>query len=607
MTRPATHVDVATAAVSNIAQPAGGIQTSGFAANSRFSSANANWLFRRLGEWSRELDAAALRAEHWLDPTVPQLVAGNGVSVPVGAGLGPLTPDDGGIYYLDGRLVDLSAAAIAVKYSGAFTFAPASTTYLHARVDTANAGSSYGELLASANPIEPGYTAVTQVDTDATDVTTVTALTSTDREVGAAVSFTNDVSLQGSSEIIGAGLTITAPTVVNNTLTSAVNSASDAVDITQSGTGYALDILKAGAGGAALRVRNSSSGNALYVEGGTGTDGAYIVAGTGQRALLVEGSSGTTAAAIQAIGAASGLTVTGGGSGTAALSVTGGGGNTPAVSATGSGTGAAVVATSSATAASIGLSATAGSTTSRAISATGSATGGATGSRAIYADGQQGAGVEARSSAYYALLVQGDTTSPAYPALRVIGQNADPSDTFFGGLFAQGTHQQWRYSVPGYGYRGILSMGPGSAFYVNNANPGGEYTENAGVYSSTLTVSALAANGQGFYGSSLGASVRIRVVCEARSLSAAAANIVNMRLIDVTNGGAIATRAGAGPGAGSGFELLVLTLTYQRTIVWEVSYSPPADGDLSVRLEIQRGTANGIRIRDLSLTLFGTF
>ena len=35
-----------------------------------------------------------------------------------------------------------------------------------------------------------------------------------------------------------------------------------------------------------------------------------------------------------------------------------------------------------------------------AVNATGSATGGATGSRAVYADGQQGAGVEARSSAY---------------------------------------------------------------------------------------------------------------------------------------------------------------------------------------------------------------
>ena len=607
VTRPAFHVDVAASAVNNIAQPAGSIQTSGFPANSKFSSANANWLFRRLGEWGRELDAASLRAEHWLDPATPQLVAGNGVAVPTGAGLGPLTPSDGGIYYLGGRLVDLSAAAIAAKYSGAFTFPSGTVSYLHARVDTASGGSSYGELIASINVSEPGSTAIASVATDATDVTSITSLVTNSREVGAGVAFTGDVSLQGAAEVIGSGLTIQAPTIINSTLSSALSSSSDAIDISQSGSGYALDATKSGAGTATVRVRNTGTGLALHVIGGTGTDGTYLVAGAGQRALLVEGATGTTTAVFQATGAASALGINGGGAGTAALSVAAGGGNTPGISSTGSGTGAAVVAASSSSANAVGLSATANSTSARAISATGSASVGATSSRAVFADGQQGAGVEARSSAYYALLVQGDATSPTFPALHVVGQDADPGDTLFGGLVAQATMNQWRYPVAGYGYRSMLSMGTGSAYYAVASNTGGIVTENAGVFSTVLSVSALNASGQGHYGAP-GARVRIRAVMEARSLSAAAANTVNLRLLDMTNGGSqIALRTGVGTGAGAGFQLLHLSTEWQRTIVWEVVYAPPNNGDLTVRLEVQRGTANGIAVRDPVLEILGTF
>lgn len=611
MSRPAYHVDVATAAAVNISQPTGSVQTSGFPANSKFSSANANWLFRRLGEWSRELDASGLRAEHWLDSTEKMLVAGNGVSVPIGAGLGPLTPDDGGVYILGGRLVDLSAAAIAAKYASAWTFGPGATTYIHAKVDAANAGSSYGAILISTNATEAGYTSIATVTTDATDVTAVTSLADQRRSVAADVIFGGDLSLQGGVEVVGSGLTIAAPTTLSSTFSGSISSASTLLSLTQAGSGYALDALGSGSGTAA-RVRATGTGPALEVAGGAGSTALSISAGTGQSGLLVSGSNGATAATISAAGAASGLTINGGGFGVAALSVSGGGGTTSAISAAGSGTAAAIIATSSATASSIGLSATAGSTTSRAISATGSATGGATGSRAIYADGQQGAGIEARSSAYYAALIQGDTSSPAYPALRVVGQDADPSDTLFGGLVAQSTMNQWRYPVPGYGYRSALSMGDGaggSALYAIAAATGTEYTENAGSWSTTLTASALTSEGNGFYGSASGAKVLIRVTCEARSLSAAAANIVNMRLINsaVGTGSPIATRSGAGPSATSGFELLTLTTTYQRTISWVVEYEPPSDGDLEIYLQIQRGTANGIRIRDLSIEILGTY
>ena len=595
MTRPAYHVDVATAAVTNISQPAGAIQTSGFPANSKFASAYANWLFRRLGEWARDLDASGLRASHWLDPATPQLADGNGISFPIGAGLGPLTPDDGGIYYLDGLLVDLSAAAIAAKYPGAFTFAPAATTYIHAKVDDSNGGSSYGALLASLNATEIGYTAIAAVATDATDVTSVSALVQVKRYTAADQVHQGDVAMLGAVEVSGASLAVSAPSSFTNTVAASINSASTTLAATQAGAGFAVDALGTG-GGTTMRVRATGTGTALNVTGNANATAASISAGSGEYALSVLGS-----------GAASALVVVGGGSGVSAVTVSAGGGNSPAVSATGSGTAAAIEATSSATAGSKGLTATAGSTTSYAVNATGSATGGATGSRAVYADGQQGTGVEARSSAYYALMVQGDTSSPAYPAIKVVGQDADPTDTFFGGLFPHSSHNQWRYSVAGYGYRGLLSMGPGSALYAVASNTGGTTTENAGVYSTVLTCLADTAEGQGFYGVAAGARVLIRVTMEARSLSAAATNVVNARLLDLTDGGStIATRSGTGTGATAGFRLLTATTEWQRVIVWAVNYAPPNEGDLQVRLEIQRGTANGIAVRDPVLEIFGT-
>lgn len=539
------------------------------------------------------------------------LVEGSGVSVPTGAGLGPLTPNGGGVYILGGRLVDLSASAIAAKYAAAWSFPSSATTYIHARVDASGAGSSYGEVYLSTNLTEIGYTAVAAVTTDATDVTAVASLATGRRVIAPDLTMAGEVSLQGSAEIIGSGLAITAPTTFSATFAGSMSSASTLLSASQAGAGYALDVLGSGSGTSA-RVRATGSGAALEIAGGTGSTAGAVSGGSGQGALLVSGGSGASAVTINPSGAAAGLTVNGSGFGVAAIVASGGSGNTSAISATGAGTAAAVVATSSSTAASVGLSATAGSTTSRAISATGSATGGATGSRAIYADGQQGAGIEARSSAYYAALVQGDTSSPTYPALRVVGQDADPSDTLFGGLVAQSTMNQWRFPVPGYGYRSVMSMGRaggGSALYACNNATGTEYTENTGTWSTTLTASALAADGNGYYGLSVGAKVLIRVTCEARSLSAAAANIVNMRLIDsaLGTGSPIATRSGAGPSATSGFELLSLTTTYQRSISWVVEYTPSSNGDLSIYLQIQRGTANGIRIRDLSIEILGTF
>ena len=594
MTRPAYHVDVATTALTNIAQPAGAIQTSGFPANSKFASAYANWLFRRLGEWARDLDAAGLRAAHWLDSATPQLVEGNGVSFPIGAGLGPLTPDDGGIYYLEGLLVDLSAAAIAAKYPGAFTFAPGSTTYIHARVDSANSGSSYGELYASTNLTEPGYTAVAAVSTDATDVTSVAGLAQVKRFTLADQVHQGDVTHTGSLTASGAAFSCTAPAAFSNTVSAALNSASTVLEVTQAGSGYGADVLGSGSGTSA-RIRNTGSGTALEIEGNNGATAVAVAAGSNQGGLLVTG-----------LGAAAAVTIVGGSSGVEALSVAPAGGNTDAILATGAGTGSAVNATSGTGASSAAVSAAVNSTTGRGIYALGSATGGATGSRGIYTDGQQGAGLEARSSAYYAAIIQGDTTSPTYPALRVIGQDADPGDQMFGNIVAQSTHNQWRYSVAGYGYRGIMSMGPGSALYVVSSQPGTEYTENAGTFTTITSVLADTGKGQGYYGQAAGAQILIRVTMEARSLTAAA-NIVNAKLLDTTNTVTIATRSGAGPSSTSGFELLSATTTYQKSISWAVSYSPPAEGDLTIALQIQRGTANGIRVRDVTLEILGTF
>ena len=118
MSRPGYHVDVATTALpAAIAQPPGGIQTAGFPAHSKFASAWANWLFNFLGAWTRELDQSCLRAIDMLSTTSPQIMNGDvGILLPIGSGLLNLVAENGGVYVLFGRRVDLSLAGILDKY-----------------------------------------------------------------------------------------------------------------------------------------------------------------------------------------------------------------------------------------------------------------------------------------------------------------------------------------------------------------------------------------------------------------------------------------------------------------------------------------------------------
>ena len=212
-------------------------------------------------------------------------------------------------------------------------------------------------------------------------------------------------------------------------------------------------------------------------------------------------------------------------------------------------------------------------------------------------------GVHALSTVGRALLVQGDTSSPAYPAMRVMPQDADPSIApSDGDLFWHGDHRTLRTGMAGAGYRSMLTMGPGSAVYVAASQSHNNEVTVTGSVTTLLTLDCLEALGQGVFDG----AVQITFSCNVRSVAGTTAYLT-VRLVDTTNSVTIAEWTGMGPTATSAFVLPIPSNDWaQPPISLGVMYDPGTYGDLSIAIEVESDPTN-IGIRNATATVVGTF
>jgi hypothetical protein len=193
--------------------------------------------------------------------------------------------------------------------------------------------------------------------------------------------------------------------------------------------------------------------------------------------------------------------------------------------------------------------------------------------------------------------------------MRIVPQDADPSAaTSDGEVIWHATHKTIRTCVAGYGYRSTIAMGPGSAMFVNETSTTttADGIAGGGIYSTVLTATCDTTQGTGFYGVAAGAEVLISVTCDVRT-NTAVTNTINVLLLDNTNGGTtIAEWNGAGTAGNDGFFLSYAGTEWQRSIVCNVRYIVPNDGDLIVQLDMG-ATGAAAEVRNVALTIMGTF
>lgn len=349
--------------------------------------------------------------------------------------------------------------------------------------------------------------------------------------------------------------------------------------------------------GSGVRVEHSGSGaGVLALQVGSGIAGSFDTSGGTGIGLRVFGNSsniassfvgGTNQLAIQAVAGANAP---------AAIGVIGAGSSYGVDAAGGIGSASAD-----------GVRGTA--TNANATGVTGRSAVGAGAGSGVVGEGRGSGqfGVTAISQTGIALVAQGDTTSPTHPAMRLVPQDADPSASSTSGnmLFRDSAgYRQLRACVAGFGYRSVLTFGPGSALYARSAQAFNAAPPYLG-FTSILTASALDAQGNGFASFAAGHQVLIRFTADIRT-GTATADRCNVRFIDVTAGGlTICTWTGAPPSGSGGFALAANT-DWQRSIVAQIMYPPQSDGDLTIRVEMSSNT-NQQFVRNGVLEIIGTF
>lgn len=626
MTRPAHHVDVATSALpAAIAQPPGGIQTAGFPAHSKFASAWANWLFNHLGDWNRELDQSALRAQDCLSIATPQLLknSGGGFALPLGEGLANLQPDDGGAYVLLGRRVDLSRAALAEKYPTGWTLPSNTTVYAHAREETDFGGSSTGEILISTNTSEVGYQLIWAGTTDGTNLASQNTLAATSAQWILPLDLTGPLELSGPMTIdddedetafaVSSAAATTAAARITcsagGTLLALAmgNAAAIGVDApvgSGAGVGFRSVLTNAAASARGLEVtcNSGTAGQGVRVaHGGSGIAVAIVGSGSGSSLFVNAGSS-----------AATGSQFTGGTSTCVDVTATG---NASALVVSGSGSGTAVDVTGGSTAGTTTLRATGNNNTGKAIVAAlpNTATSAA---RGVYSSvGGSAVAAEFIAAANHALVVTGDTTSPTYGAVKVVGSNARPTDQTAGQLTHLTTEAQFAVSAPedsgeagpGVGWRGLWSSTGGFALGYYVKSPSQAIVTGAG-YQLVASMVSQAGNAPKLAGRK--AVMRLSL-CTRTDAPTNVEMLLNVKIIDVTNGGAtVFVREGdiSGTGTTGGyyipaypkFRFLAATLNLD----FEVTIPAAGNRTWSIYLEAIGG-ATQITVRDVALSFVG--
>jgi hypothetical protein len=579
--RPSYFPQVAISPLGNYAQPASGVRLNGWGIGAIYSSANANWLHKSWSDWVRYHDERALTGPDALDATVVQRVSSSALNYTTGAGLGPLTPITGGVYIVGGVRVDMTDAPTVFAGVLGQTFAPSTTNYVHIKpmpdLSGSVASSTCGEILVSTNATEAGYGRVLDVVTDGSDV--LTAIESANVVEGYVWGITQTFDTVNAGTLFfdrASGLGAAGST----TLSLVPGSATDQCLVATGATSVNVIEGVCSSTGAAIKGRNSSSGDAGYFQQTGSGLGLRITTAAGSGvALDITGNSSADAVDIAA------------GAGRVALDAQGGSGaSIPAVRGTGG-------------------SATAWGGHFR------TSTGASAGGVGLVGEGRGTAtvGLHGLSDNGYGLVMESDSSSPTYPAGRIVPQDADPSSGTLDGslIWRSGTGmKQIRHCVAGSSYRSLLSFGPGSALYIATVS-NAVTSDNVGTsYVSVLTLQARDADGNGFYGASAGYYVLIEVEMDVRANTAATA-ILDVKLTDETNGGATILERTAGTTAlGAGYHLLVASTSWQRTVCLSTMYSPANDGDFTVGVNIRKGgggAANGIHVRDVKCRIVGTF
>lgn len=563
--RPDYYPLIALTPLGNYAIP-GPPVLNGWAVGAIFPSSDANWLARHHGDWIKHADERALRSDECLDLVTAQRVTLTSLGLPLAVGLS-VSPTGSGVYYALGMRVDLTDAATTYVGASALTIPPSSTFYLHARPQPDLSGplplSSVGELLVSINAVEAGYSQIGSGVSDATDV----------------VSYA-DTSTYGLSWV---------PPMIFDVMI--VNT---------------LDV----------GVLNFDVG---IGSGALGSDTLTLSPfDASQRALLAAGVTAQPLVEVQQTGSGNAVTVSGGTS-AAAVAVGGGAGQAAVIASSGADALAAVIMTGSGSAA--GGDALAGLTADWAFRATGAnadadglygrtSAGASTTAAGVHGEGRGDGtiGVLAESLVGHSLVVLGDTTAPAYAAIKISPQDTDPSAGGFDGeLYWHSTHKSLRTCVAGVGWRSMATYGPGNACHaVALQTPGAEITYTTAANVTILTATLTAASGNGFFGQADSAKLLITFTADVRT-TIATNDYVNVFIYDMTNtpGSPIASWSGAGNAPTAGFAMYAST-DYQRTVKVSYLYPVPVDGDLQIRVQM-RGQTNSQRVRNAVLELQGTF
>lgn len=385
-------------------------------------------------------------------------------------------------------------------------------------------------------------------------------------------------------------------------------------------------------GNASAAAFQTHTGTGANATGLLVTMGATPAGGSGIH-LSADGTTVAPAGRIEHAGSGTGLTITQSGTGIAlivsgnatsqASSFLGGAGQAAIAAISGNNAFAAMVASGLGTA--IGVSGLGGSGSSAAAGVQGTAShpdaygvhgrtslSASTTAAGVYGEGRGigTIGVHARSDAGIALFVQGDASSPANPAVRLLPQDADPSNFPFGGeLLSNGTIHQLRHAAGGE-YRGIYQGGSNNASAcIVNFSADGPFTSNSTVIWTTCLQPYLAdAAGNGYYGTATGAELTITICLTPRTQIAANATL-SLQVLDNTDGGTVIfSRVGTGTGLTAGYRLQSATTDWLTSLSISFQYVPPNEGDLVLEIQIRVGDVGGanIEVRDVGCQIWGT-
>ncbi len=361
---------------------------------------------------------------------------------------------------------------------------------------------------------------------------------------------------------------------------------------TSDGTGFTCSVQGAGTGSAfAATLTTSSTAAAGYRVFGLNTGGVGVdidFTGAGLPFRITNGSNNTRAAFIDSLLSATaiGLDIRVGG-GSPALQATGGPGGGNVVRAIQAGpTGFAVYATTS------------GASTNAARAVRAQATGAATGLEASAVSS-----VGADNAAIRASVTGGFASSE----LHFVGRAGDSLTTGAGRVNQNTTTGTLTLSDPFVGEqkdfwasRGGPAIGCGA---TNNATN----TNNSTVVWSVAAILPLVGLNAPRRALS---KVVLRFTCTAGRttfLNPANIGIIDVRILDITAGTTVVTRAGGGMVNASGYTLTYNATGWQRNIVLEYEYQVPLAGDRTFHAEFKCSTTDGVIIRDAVLTPFGSY